>query len=88
MFFSKQSRLILGNSYNKKELSFLYLSLLINFLLAFNLLVKRYQSLRFQFQLSIYEEAFNPDILSSAKFLVCFNFQSAEMSIKVGETVV
>ena len=28
-----------------------------------------------------------PNKLSSAKFLVCFNFQSASMSLKVGENV-
>ena len=29
-----------------------------------------------------------PNKMSSAKFLVCFNFQNASMSLKVGENVV
>jgi len=29
-----------------------------------------------------------PTKLSSAKFLICFNIQSASMSLKVGENVV
>ena len=37
---------------------------------------------RFEFTLS------PPNKLSSAKLLVCFNFQSAAMSLKVGENVV
>ena len=29
-----------------------------------------------------------PFILSSAKFLVCFNFESASVSLKIGENIV
>ena len=29
-----------------------------------------------------------PNKLSSPKFLVCFNFQSASMSLKVGENII